>query len=68
MTAVQAMLLIVGSGALIIGMAGWMARVNAGERQMMARRRQEWIDNGSVPDDEPKFYSGPPGGNGGGAY
>jgi hypothetical protein len=58
MTAVQAMLLIVGSGALIVAMVGWMARMNARERQMMDRRRQEWLDNGSLHDDEPKFYSG----------
>jgi hypothetical protein len=58
MTALQCVILIVGSLLLIAMTIVVMARINEGERRYMQRRRAEWIAGGRIPEDEPKFFSG----------
>ena len=58
MNAVQTVMVIVGSLALCWAVIGWMVRANRVERQSIERRRQEWLDSGADPDDEPNFFSG----------
>jgi hypothetical protein len=35
-----------------------MIRLNRSERRLMERRREAWIIEGRVAEDEPNFYSG----------
>jgi hypothetical protein len=65
MTAAQALLVVVGSLALLSAMVALMIRANNREAQIMQRRRDEWIANGSHPDEEPNFYTGSAGSQGG---
>jgi 3-mercaptopyruvate sulfurtransferase SseA len=65
MLAIQIVVAVAGFGALMWAMVAWMIRANRHERELMERRRSEWIANGSDPDDEPNFYTGFGGGSGG---
>lgn len=58
MSAVHAVILIGGSTVLITLAVTVMSRINQSERHRMERRRQAWIDAGSIPEDEPNFFSG----------
>ena len=64
MIAMQAVLVIAGFGGAMWAMVAWMIRSNRREQEIMDRRRQEWIEGGSHPDEEPKFFSGNSGGTG----
>jgi hypothetical protein len=66
MTAAHAIIVIGGSFLLMSAMIGWMRRANKREQQLMARRTEEWIANGSPPDEKPNFYTGSAGSGGGG--
>lgn len=57
------------AGALVAMGAAirWMILANRKDQRHIARRRQEWIDAGRVPEDEPKFWDGGLGGGGGGS-
>lgn len=57
---IETQIFLVGAGfvGLLWAMIAWMIRANRREREYMERRRQEWIADGSRPDEEPKFYSG----------
>lgn len=66
MTAAQAVILVGGALVFIAAMVALMTRANNREHRIMQRRRQEWIANGSIPDEEPNFYTGTGGGGGGG--
>ncbi len=59
MTVDQAVIVIGGSFLLLAAMIALMRRTNQAERRYMERRRQEWIDAGRIPGEEPNFYSGP---------
>jgi hypothetical protein len=61
MTVWQAVVVATGSVSTITAMIVMMNRVVRNEVERMARRRQEWIDSGADPDEEPNFYSGPSG-------
>lgn len=65
MIVIQAILVISGFGCVMWAMVAWMVRANKREQEIMDRRRQEWIANGSDPDEEPNFYTGFGGGSGG---
>ncbi len=58
MSAVQAIILIGGSFLLLAVMIAFMVRANESERRIMQRRHQEWIANGSIPEEKPNFYTG----------
>ena len=58
MTVEGAVIVIGGSILLLVAMIALMRRANQVERRSMERRRQEWIDAGRLPGDEPNFYSG----------
>ena len=47
-----------GSLAMMSAMIAWMIRANKSEQQLMARRYEEWIAGGSIPDEEPNFFLG----------
>ena len=66
MSTVHAILLGAGVLTLSWGLVKWMIGVNASERQSIERRRQDWIDGGRIPGDEPNFFSGSGGGSSGG--
>lgn len=66
MTAAQAIILIGGSFVLMSVMVAWMRRTTENERELMQRRHDEWVANGSNPDEKPNFYMGSGGGNTGG--
>jgi hypothetical protein len=51
---------LLASATMVVAMNRALRR----ERDYMHRRRQAWIDAGSIPEDEPKFYSGCSGGGG----
>ena len=59
MTVDQAVIVIGGSFLLLTAMITMMRRANQAERRSMERRRQEWIDAGGNPEEEPDFYAGP---------
>ena len=61
MTAIQAILVIAGFGGLVWAMVAWMVRANRREQEIMQRRHEEWLANGSNPDEKPNFFSGPSG-------
>jgi hypothetical protein len=58
MTTAQAALVAGGSLVLLTMMIAAMIRLNRSERRLMQRRREAWITEGRVPEDEPNFYSG----------
>jgi uncharacterized membrane protein len=58
MTAAQAVILIVGFLVLVAGMVVLMIRANNREKEVMQQRREEWIANGSHPEEEPNYYTG----------
>jgi hypothetical protein len=58
MNAGQAALVAGCSVVLLTVMIVAMIRVNRSERRSMQRRREAWIAEGRVPEDEPNFYSG----------
>jgi hypothetical protein len=58
MTTAQAALVAGGSLVLLTMMIAAMTRLNRSERRLMQRRREAWIAEGRVPEDEPNFYSG----------
>jgi hypothetical protein len=62
MIAIQAFLVIAGFGGLGWAMVAWMVRANRREHEIMARRHEEWMANGSNPDEKPNFFSGNSGG------
>lgn len=62
MTAGQIVVVVVGSLALCWAMIAFMVRANRTEQRIIERRRQEWLDGGADPGDEPNFFSGPGGG------
>lgn len=64
MTSVQEIVLLVGFVAAATAMIAIMVRANRNELRTIQRRRQEWIDAGADPDDEPNFYSGSGGSQG----
>ena len=64
MNAAQAIILIGGSVVMMSAMIAWMIRANNSEQQLMARRYEEWIAGGSIPEEKPNFYTGS-GGSGG---
>jgi hypothetical protein len=49
MIAIQAFLVIAGFGGLVWAMVAWMVRANRREHEIMARRHEEWMANGSNP-------------------
>jgi hypothetical protein len=52
--------IVIGSAFLLLAaMTALMRHANQAERRSMERRRQEWIDAGRIPGEEPNFYSGP---------
>ena len=57
MDAAQAVILIAGSLAMMSAMIAWMSRVTKSEQQLMARRHEEWIAGGSIPDEKPNFHT-----------
>ena len=59
MTVDQVAIVIGGSILLLAAMIALMRHANKAERRSMELRRQEWIDAGRIPVDEPNFYSGP---------
>ena len=61
MTAVQEVIVVGGSLLLLTPIIALMIRANQSERRQMERRRAEWIARGSIPEEEPNFYSGPGG-------
>lgn len=65
MTAAQTIIVVGGSLLLATPMIALMVRANHSERRHMERRREEWIARGSIPEEEPNFYSGHGGGSGG---
>ncbi len=66
MNAAQAVILIGGSLAMLSALIAWMQRANKREQQLMQRRYEEWIANGSIPEEKPNFFMGSSGGSGGG--
>jgi hypothetical protein len=60
MSAAQMAIVIVGSLALLIAILYMMILANRRERRIIERRRAQWIAEGSIPEDKPNFYSGPP--------
>jgi hypothetical protein len=58
MTTAQAVIVVGGSLLLMTPMTAIMIRANQRERRYIERRRQEWIDGGRIPEEEPNFYSG----------
>ena len=54
--------MIAGFGGLVWVMVAWMVRANRREHEIMARRHEEWMANGSNPDEKPNFFSGNSGG------
>lgn len=65
MTAAQAVILVAGSLVLLTAMIALMIRANNRETAIMQRRCDEWIANGSHPDEEPNFFTGSSGSQGG---
>jgi hypothetical protein len=59
MTIDQAAIVIGSSFLLLAAMIALMRHANQAEVRSMERRRQEWIDAGRIPGEEPNFYSGP---------
>jgi hypothetical protein len=66
MTAAHAIIVIGGSFLLMSAMITWMRSANRREQTQMQRRYDEWVANGSHPDEKPNFFTGS-GGSGGGA-
>ena len=66
MTAAQAIILVGGSFVLMSAMIAWMRRANKREALTMQRRYDEWVANGSHPDEKPNFFTGSQGSGGGG--
>jgi hypothetical protein len=62
MTAVQAVIVAGGSLLLMAATITAMVRANQSERRQIERRRAEWIARGTIPEEEPNFYSGSGGG------
>jgi hypothetical protein len=58
MTAVQAAVVVGGSFLFLTPVIALMTRANQSERRHMERRRAEWVAGGSIPEEEPNFYSG----------
>jgi hypothetical protein len=58
MNACQALILVGGSLALLTAAFAVMIRLNESERRQMERRREAWIADGCIPEDQPNFYSG----------
>ena len=65
MNAAQAVILIGGSLAMMSAMIACLIRANRREKEIIARRHQEWIAGGSNPDEKPNFFSGNLGGGSG---
>jgi hypothetical protein len=58
MNTAHAVIVVCGALVLLTAMIAVMIRANRSERRQMQRQRAEWIAEGSVPEDEPNFYSG----------
>lgn len=65
MNAAQAVIVIGGFLVLTWAMIAWMSRANRREKEIMERRHHEWIAGGSIPEEQPNFYTGSGGGSGG---
>jgi hypothetical protein len=61
MTAVQVVIVVVGSLLFLTLMIKVMNRALQRERRYMERRRAEWIAGGSIPEEEPRLFMGHPG-------
>jgi hypothetical protein len=62
MTAVQVVIVVAGSLLFLALTIKVMNRALQREHRYMERRRAEWIAGGRIPEEEPKFFSGNPGG------
>jgi hypothetical protein len=58
MTAAEVVIVTGGSLVLMSLMTALTHRVNKGEQRTIERRHQEWVANGSIPEEKPNFYSG----------
>jgi hypothetical protein len=58
MNAGQAVIVVGGSLLVLTAMIATMIRANQSERRRMEHRREEWVARGSIPEEEPKFYTG----------
>jgi hypothetical protein len=59
MTAVQVVIVVAGSLLFLTLMIKVMTRALHRERRYMERRRAEWIAGGRIPEEEPRFFTGP---------
>jgi hypothetical protein len=59
MTAEQIVILIGGWLLVSVPIVTMIVRANRRDLRIVKRRRQEWIDSGADPDEEPRFYRGP---------
>ncbi len=66
MNAAQVVILIGGSLAMLSALIAWMHGANKREQRLMQRRYEEWIANGSIPEEKPNFFMGSAGSNTGG--
>ena len=65
MNAAQIVIVVVGDALLSLTvMIGAMVWANKSERPYTERRREEWVAQGSIPEEEPNFYSGTDSGSG----
>ena len=64
MNAGQAVIVVGGSLLLLTAMIAAMFWATERERRHMERRREEWVARGSIPEEEPTFYTGSGGSSG----
>lgn len=55
LSAIELMVLLTGSLALCTATMSVMSRALRSQQRMIDRRRQEWVDSGRRPEDEPHF-------------
>jgi hypothetical protein len=63
--AAQTVIVVVGDLLLSLTVViGTMVWANKSKRRHMECRREEWVAQGSIPEEEPNFYSGRDSGSG----